>query len=123
MAESKITIKPWGTSEELFYNRDFLLCDCHAKAGWSCSRHYHSQRANWFRVETGELVVHEFSDGKRIHSHILLPGQTCTIKAEVEHQFTAMKDTHFFEAYWPQEPGDLVNSSDIIRLSEGGLNF
>ena len=111
-----MTPKAWGFTETLIEKPFLEYNACFAFQGGYCSLHYHETKRNTFLVHEGLLTVVSFTPaGENIVT--LRRGQSCHVERFIPHYFQAQLPTAFFEVY----TGD-IQSDDIIRISEGGLN-
>ena len=115
------TSKIWGQTRCVFASEYFQRHELRVIKGGFCSVHYHRGRANRFHVLSGQIQVIEwFSDRKTVHT--LGPDNVLDVPSLVVHQFKVLEDGELVEEYWPDRVGSpTISTSDIVRLSPGGM--
>lgn len=111
--------KAWGWTRLAVQSEVYQRHELVVEAGGYCSRHYHMDRANHFRVLSGLLTVEVWWDERRKVTHTLRAGQTLDIPSLVQHRFTVLEPGRVIEEYWADR-GGTVRSDDIVRLDTGG---
>lgn len=106
--------KVWGHTQRLFCANNVQVDRLFARAGFQCSRHKHTAKANMFFVETGRILVRTVKDGLADETE-LGPGQSTVVKPGDEHQFVAITDAEVLEIYWVT-----LDPDDIVRSTQGG---
>jgi mannose-6-phosphate isomerase-like protein (cupin superfamily) len=108
--------KVWGDTSCLLANGAVELHHINFKAGYRCSRHMHQTKANFFRVETGKLIIRVWmKDYDLVDETILGPGDFTIVKPGLEHEFEAISDGSAIELYWAE-----LDHGDIVRADHGG---
>lgn len=110
--------KVWGRVQHIFVSPHAAVSCLEVRAGYRCSRHLHSQRANLFAVLEGQIVVEIWPNG-RSELIELGPGDTCTVPSGVPHRFRVLQSGRVVEVYWPDRGGE-VSMADIHRFDVGG---
>lgn len=111
--------KVWGRTRCLVDSDKFARHELELIENTFCSFHYHTNRANKFKLKSGivaVMIVH----GWQIEQFILgINGNECVVPSLVPHQFQVIQSGAMIEEYWPDRGGEVWNG-DIIRLSQGG---
>lgn len=112
--------KVWGEVEHLFANRRAALSTLSVNDHFCCSIHRHTERANLFWVQSGMLIVEEFSKPVDVSRRIYLrAGGVHIVPSGRWHRFRVVQSGQVIELYWPDSGGD-VSIHDIERYDEGG---
>lgn len=114
--------KVWGRTRIEAESPFYQLHRLEVIEGGFCSIHYHEHRANRFRVLSGEIEVIEwFADITKAVR--LTAGNIHDVPSLVVHQFRVLRSGEVIEEYWPDRLGQhSVETSDIIRITEGGMS-
>lgn len=113
--------KVWGLTRCIYSGLCYSIHELELNKGGFCSFHYHKERANWFRVETGIVRV-VWAFGWKINHSDLHPGNQLRIDAGIPHQFQVLENGLMIEEY--STPYSVrISDKDIYRLSEGGKGF
>jgi len=111
--------KVWGRTRCTHCSDLYSRHELEVEMGGYCSFHFHNERANRFTVESGIVrVVCAF--GWKICYKDLTAGNVLDVPSMVPHQFQVLEKGVMVEEYYPDR-GDIVDDSDIIRLSVGGM--
>lgn len=111
--------KVWGHTELIFESDKYSKHILHINPNTYCSLHYHRNRANEIRVNSGRLEI-VICYGPTIESHILTSGNKIIIPSLVPHLFFAHERTSATEEYFPDRNATNIDESDIIRIIPGG---
>jgi mannose-6-phosphate isomerase-like protein (cupin superfamily) len=115
--------KVWGKAMHLFANDHAAVSLLEVKAGYHCSRHYHTYRANQFSVVSGRVVIEwTDKDGIQDNSIELGAGESFTVPSLVTHRFRVLESGVVIEVYWLDGPAGSVRLDDITRFDKGGLD-
>lgn len=110
--------KVWGKTREVISSEFYSKHELQVIDGGYCSIHYHLKRANRFIITSGTIEVVEFY-GPHFKRHLLGPDNTYDVPSLVPHMFIVHTNGSMIEEYYPDR-GGIVETSDIIRLIEGG---
>ena len=101
--------KNWGKTCKLFNNDSSEFYIAWINKDKQSSKHYHSNKSNYFYVISGKLKVLEWRSDT-IFENSLGPGDYLTIEPKTWHQFICIEDCILVEIYWIT-----INDEDIIR--------
>jgi len=113
------TDKVWGRTKSLvntiFYSKHML----ETETGGYCSLHYHTARANRFRLISGSVQIVALYGP--VVSRVMLSdeGEWADVPSFVPHMFIVYEGGEMLEEYFPDRGGH-VRDSDIVRMFEGG---
>lgn len=111
--------KAWGRTRCLIDSDLFSRHELEVKAGGFCSVHYHTERANRFIVQAGEIVVLTLMGQAILHEVTLTADMQFDVPSMLLHCFLVLSEGKLLEDYWPDR-GGTVRNEDIVRLSHGG---
>ena len=114
---SRIAGKIWGQTELVHANGVLEFHRIEFKAKGTCSKHKHEFKWNGFFVESGQMKVLVWQEGKQegmVDETVLNAGDFMQVKPGLYHQFIGMKDGVAFELYWAE-----FDHNDIKRESVG----
>ena len=114
---SRIAGKIWGQTELVHANGVLEFHRIEFKAKGTCSKHKHEFKWNGFFVESGQMKVLVWQEGKQegmVDETVLNAGDFMQVKPGLYHQFIGMKDGVAFELYWAE-----FDHNDIERRSQG----
>jgi mannose-6-phosphate isomerase-like protein (cupin superfamily) len=109
--------KIWGQTELIHANGVLEFHRIEFKAGVQCSKHQHKFKWNGFYVESGEMIVRVWQQGKQeglVDVTHLKAGDFTRVKPGLYHQFEGVKDGVAFELYWAE-----FDHNDIQRETQG----
>ena len=118
---SRIAGKIWGQTELVHANGVLEFHRIEFKAKGTCSKHKHEFKWNGFFVESGQMKVLVWQEGKQegmVDETVLNAGDFMQVKPGLYHQFIGMKDGVAFELYWAE-----FDHNDIQRESVGHKVF
>lgn len=101
--------KKWGKTCKLFSNDSSEFYIAWIDKNGESSKHFHSNKHNYFYVISGKLKVLEWKSDK-IFENSLGPGDSLTIEPKIWHQFICTENCILIEIYWIK-----INNEDIIR--------
>jgi mannose-6-phosphate isomerase-like protein (cupin superfamily) len=108
--------KVWGTTERIFAMNNVEVHRITVVPGGYCSRHYHLHKSNLFFVESGKLVVEQWTKEGHCDRTILLPGERMVVPPGMVHKFECPVQTIAYEIYAVD-----LDPDDIVRHSTGGV--
>ncbi len=113
--------KAWGLVSHLFVCPKVAVSYLEVEAGKRCSLHYHAHRNNLFWVQSGKILVEQFTspEGRLFHSTELSAGDVVVVPPGVWHRFRVLESGVVIEAYWSDNAAQL-SLDDIIRADVGG---
>lgn len=109
--------KIWGNTKCLVESPFYSRHELELEVGGVCSFHFHNNRANLFKIESG-IVRIVWVYAWRIESVILTSGNHYDIPSLVPHQFQIFESGKMFEVYYSDRGGEVENG-DIVRLTHG----
>jgi mannose-6-phosphate isomerase-like protein (cupin superfamily) len=108
--------KIWGETNLVFSNNSVQINQIHIKKGGRCSKHMHNHKNNIFFVQSGELLIEQWTKEWLVDSTILKKEDKMNISSQVFHRFTALEDTKALEIYYLD-----IDNDDIIREDTGSM--
>jgi quercetin dioxygenase-like cupin family protein len=106
--------KIWGKNILVFNNNNVQINQIYIKKGGRCSKHKHNHKNNIFFVQSGRLLVEQWTTEGLVDSTILTSEEKMEISSQVTHRFTALEDTTALEIYYLD-----IEENDIIREDVG----
>jgi len=114
--------KCWGRVKHVFSSPEIAVSLLKVQAGFRCSRHMHTRRANRFVMVSGKIEVWEWCSWTDMFDHPNAPSyihtESVSIAAKRPHMFVVRESGLVVEIYTPD--GGSVYLTDIIRYDEGG---
>ena len=111
--------KVWGRTRQIVASEHYSKHQLELTEGGYCSLHYHKYRANKFTLISGKVEIVEFY-GPIYHITELSSGMVHSVPSCVAHLFIVIEAGEMIEEYY-SDRGGIVDLTDIIRLSEGGV--
>lgn len=108
--------KIWGETHLVFSNNNIQINQIHIKKGGRCSKHMHNHKNNIFFVQSGRLLVEQWTKENIVDSTILTAEEKMEIPSQIFHRFTALEDTRALEIYYQD-----IDNEDIIREDVGSV--
>lgn len=108
--------KIWGETNLVFSNNNVQINQIHIKKGGRCSKHMHNHKNNIFFIQSGELLIEQWTKEGLVDSTILKAEDKMEISSQVFHRFTALADTMALEIYYQD-----IENDDIIREDTGSM--
>jgi len=108
--------KIWGETNLVFSNNNVQINQIHIKKGGRCSKHMHNHKNNIFFIQSGELLIEQWTKEGLVDSTILKTEDKMEISSQVFHRFTALADTMALEIYYQD-----IEDDDIIREDTGSM--
>lgn len=108
--------KIWGETNLVFSNNNIQINQIDIKKGGRCSKHMHNHKNNIFFIQSGKLLIEQWTKEGIIDSTILKTEDKMEIASQVFHRFTALEDTKALEIYYLD-----INNDDIIREDIGSM--
>ena len=108
--------KIWGETNLVFSNNNVQINQIHVKKGGRCSKHMHNHKNNIFFIQSGELLIEQWTKEGFVDSTILKTEDKMEISSQVFHRFTALADTMALEIYYQD-----IENDDIIREDIGSM--
>jgi mannose-6-phosphate isomerase-like protein (cupin superfamily) len=93
--------KVWGKTSPIFLKNNVEIHRIECDADTYCSEHLHKHKFNLFFVESGDMQIVEWRDGKEVVRN-LTDLQIATVKPDIWHQFRCVKDSIVYEVYWSE---------------------
>lgn len=110
--------KVWGATQQIFNNPSASVHRLEINARGYCSKHAHKHKYNMFFVESGRLMVHQWTRDGIKDSTMLTAGESLVVPPEQPHRFVCVANAIVYEIYWVEPL-----SEDIERADTGGAVY
>lgn len=110
--------KVWGETECIFSSDNVSVHRIKINAKGYCSKHKHTKKSNQFFVESGRVIIKQWTGQDSYDDTTLHAGDSLVVAEGVAHRFIALEDAVVYEIYTTS-----LNPEDIVRVDIGGSDY